>query len=723
MHLMTDCLATLGGRFNLILNPYDGCVYQNAYGDFRECPMDMTIGVKTPEGRLWSLPFSSRDQRFPFVEQFSTLTSIVYRGVHPSLGIELCAEFRAPFYPRNVGLCTAPFYYVDITVRSVRSFRWIKSDAPLVRGEIVFELQGDEIGFCRENAGFTYCFDSTTASRGRADSVTVPVNSWVESNDGDVLGSSGFRLGFDISDGGEARMNLLWSSWAEEPVLSVHEEKTPFKYTTLFKSREEMAAWAREERPRILKRCRYLDSLFQDWTLGVAATHLAALSLHSLLLNSWWTVRKDGSDWFSVWEGTCLYHSTIDVEYNNALLYLALWPELLEMLLDEWEYFERDGSESSGVERKGTGFLCHDMGEGCTAGQQAYPHSMEVEENANYLLLLSAWTSLTGNTKKAGTKLGLCRRLAEFIVQADTSGNGVPNLGVANTIDDASPAIQYGREQIYLALKSQAALWGLAELEQKVAPGDSEAERWRAFASKSIKTVEDKAWLGDHYAVTLDAKTDGLSDPWTGKELPAGELEGWDAYSIYTSNGLLYLFLGGGKMPRWKVHHLASDIENAARATMGCYGCRHSSGGDATIWFSQNMWRDFVGSYLGIDLLNNVERYWDYQVLTNDNWASSLYYDTTEGNNLSFYPRGATVFGMPMAAAGLRLNRVEGEVVIRPVRSTLRVPLLPLADWERMRVPWLKVYNREGVAVARVSDRDLLDDLFLTVVGAELDPD
>jgi hypothetical protein len=57
------------------------------------------------------------------------------------------------------------------------------------------------------------------------------------------------------------------------------------------------------------------------------------------------------------------------------------------------------------------------------------------------------------------------------------------------------------------------------------------------------------------------------------------------------------------------------------------------------------------------------------------------------------------------------------------VRTTLHVPLLPLADWDRMRVPWLKVYNREGVAAARISDRDLIEDLSVNIAGARLDPD
>lgn len=727
MHPMTDAAATLGSRFNLILDPHDNCVYQNAYGDFRERPLDLTVGVKTPEGEVWALPFTRQAKHFPFLEQFDTLTGIEYRAVHPGLWIELVMRIRMPFYPRNVGISTAPFYYVDVQVRNLRKFRWETCDSPLQGGELVFELRGDGVEFARSDKGFTYSFASTSPAPGPAGwdgpSISVNVQSWVESADADHFGSTGMRKAFDLAGGRTAGMGLIWSHWQAEPVLEVFEEKTPFKYLELFNSRDEMVAWAREERERIETRCDLLDRAVSDWSLGSGASNMAALSLHSFLVDTWWTTRKDGRDWFSVWEGSCFYHSTVDVEYNDALLYFALWPELLEMLLDEWADFEVDGAETLGPAGKGSSFLCHDMGSDYMVGRQVYPHHMEIEENTNYLLLLAAWTSFTGQSGKAAKKLPLGRRLAEFIVQADSTGNGVPDRGVSNTIDDASPAVQYGREQVYLAVKAQAALWALAELEQKCGAKDSQAERWRAFTSKSIKTIEEEAWLEDHYAVTLTRTTEGLTDPWTGEGLPPGELAGWDDYSLYTANGLLYLLLGGVKMPRWKMNRFAEDIESACRATMTPYGCRHSSTADRTVWFSQNMWRDCLAAYLGVDLLNNVERYWDYQVATGYNWRGSLYYDTTDWNNLNFYPRGTTVFGLPLSAAGLGLNRVDGELTLRPIRATLTVPLLPLADWEGMRIPVLTVRNREGVALARISERDLLKGLTVTVVGAELEPD
>jgi hypothetical protein len=336
--------------------------------------------------------------------------------------------------------------------------------------------------------------------------------------------------------------------------------------------------------------------------------------------------------------------------------------------------------------------------------------------------MLAARTYFTGDLDLARKLMPLCRRLAEFIIQCDTTGNGFPDRGTANTIDDGSPALQYGKQQTYLAVKAHAALWAMAEMEDLLSKGkESHAEHWKAFASKGTKTLNEKAWLKDHFAVTLTKTTKGITDPWTGKPLPEGELKGWNDFSLYTDNGLLYLFVANIKMPRWNHARFAQDTESAERATRTPYGCRHTGSGDAIIWFSQNLWRDYTAAYLGVDMLANIESYWDYQLMTGDNLDSSLYYDTTPQNNLNFYPRGATVFGAAFAAAGLRLNRIEKEVHLSPLRSTMRVPLLPLVDWKKMRAPWLVVRNRDGVAIGQITERDLLGDLSVRTMGMELE--
>jgi hypothetical protein len=720
---MTDAAATLGGRFTLVFHPCDRKVYHHAFGRFPGHPVELVLGVREPDGTLWRLPFCDTGSPFPFVEQSATLTTLGYRGVHPELGLEFSVTVRAPFYPRNLGISLSPLYYVDCTVRRLGEFRHVRPSALLQQGEILFGVGVGDAQVVGNGTGFRYEFPGDDADSGAAAGLAMTVPCWVESVDGAAARGPQICSPFDLQrDRGSAQMRLLWSSWVTEPVLEINGQPAAAKYLDVFETREEMLEWARTERTRIIARCDFLDRAVADSSLGVSASCLTAVAFHTFLANTWWARRQGQPDWFSVWEGTCAFHSTLDVEYNDALLYFALWPDLLEMLLDEWAAFENDGQETLGDAGAGTAFLCHDMGGGRAAGRMAYPHHMEVEENANYMLLLAAWAEFTGEAQQCREKLGLCRKLAEFIVRADTAGDGVPDVGVANTIDDAAPAAQFGRKQVYLAVKAQAALWALADLECRLDPRSSHAERWRAFASKSIKAIDERGWLVDHYAVVLDRDASGIRDPWSRELLPGGELAGWDGYSIYSANGMLYLFLAGIKCPRWKLNRFAEDVETAAAAAMRPYGCGHTDATGQAVWFSQNMWRDYVAAYLGVDMLANVERYWHYQVAQGASPSGSLYYDTTEENYLAFYPRGATVFGMPFAAAGLRLNRLDNQLALQPVRSTLRVPLLPLADWDEMRVPVLTVKSRQGVAVARISERDLLAGLGVSVTGAELEP-
>jgi hypothetical protein len=687
-------------------------------------------GLRFPDGETLALPFTDSPSHFPYVEHFSSLTQITYSGVDAERRVRFTLTVRAPFYPQNARLSTAPFYYVDLTVEPIENWRWTEADRPAHKAEIVFSLGGDDVEFGAAEDGFTYQFASTSElqegdpseEEPATDTRSFQVSSRILATSGVSFQPGALTKSVDLRSGEPATLSFLWSCWQNEPILEVHGNETPFKYHEFFDSEEKMLSWAQAQREPIEERCDFLDRLFEDWSLGRSTSGLSALAFHSLLANTWWTTRSDDSDWFSVWEGSCYFHSTIDVEYNDALVYFALWPGLLDLLLEEWPEFEVDATERYGEGAEGTAFLCHDMGAHHLVGRQIYPHQMEVEENADYLLMIAARTFFRGEPKLARKRIGLCRRLAEFIIHCDSDGNGFPDRATANTVDDASPALQYGKEQTYLAVKCQAALWALGELEDLLFDeDDSKAERWKAFASKGIKTLGEKAWLKDHYAVTLNRNTEGLVDPWTDEALPEGELEGWDDYSIYTCNGLLYLFLTNMKMPRWKTTRFARDIENAEMATRTPYGCRHTSSGEAAVWISQNLWRDYVAAYLGVDMLRNIEGYWDYQVLTGDNENPGLYYDTSPSNNLNFYPRGATVFGASMAAAGLRVNRVDGEIHLAPLGGTLNVPLLPLADWKNMQVPWLRVRSRDKVSVARITNQELLGKLSVHMTGTELE--
>jgi hypothetical protein len=315
----------------------------------------------------------------------------------------------------------------------------------------------------------------------------------------------------------------------------------------------------------------------------------------------------------------------------------------------------------------------------------------------------------TGKHELIERHSGLAKRLTAYFERSDTTGNGFPNLGTANTIDDASPAVQYSQEQTYLAVKTLCACHAAAQIADALGETDW-ANQCRKLVERIRKTLDEQAWLGDHYAVCLERSADGLVDAWTGKPL-SGELVGWDAYSIYTANGLLYLLLSGNE-PDLNYQRICTDIVNAYWQSLTEYGCTHTSADKSNVWVSQNLWRDFVAAYLGIQLPDNSPRYFALQAFMNTSGLTKGFIDTYLTNNLCFYPRGITSIGYLFALCGLQIDKVRNIVRLREKAPyPCRVPLLPLADWERGIVPAVVYRFVDGQMRAELEHPEVLGDL------------
>jgi hypothetical protein len=300
---------------------------------------------------------------------------------------------------------------------------------------------------------------------------------------------------------------------------------------------------------------------------------------------------------------------------------------------------------------------------------------------------------------------------------------------MANTIDDASPAVQYGKKQIYLGVKAAAACQvGVKMLE---AAEITNTGQYLDFAKKGYQTIELEGWLGDHYAVTLTRTKDGLFDPWSGKP-QTGELEGWDAYHIYTANGLALLDMVGCK-GGLNEQHLKTDLFQAVNPTLSEYGCRHSSythhktlndsdsskpddynpekmadGVEVVFtppsqvgWVSMNMLRDIAAGYRGLDLFSLADRYWNWQTTTNSQKLTQ-FFETFYGNNLHCYPRGVAVFGYLDSVTGFRYDAVDKIYSFSPIRTNLTIPLFLFADWKQGTAPTIKTFLKEGILEYRI---------------------
>ena len=538
--------------------------------------------------------------------------------------------------------------------------------------ELFFAFSGPDIVTSPEGSALRLQFRSRRLRQVDQDPADAPQD-WHTQVDhlvsprGSLTGNGFSRL---VTPGSGEALEVFWCAYPA-PLLEVRGERCPFACAESFADVQAVGAWALRQGNEIWNAARQLEERVAATTPSISRRRLLSYTLHSWLMNTWLVRRPDGRRWFSVWEGSCYFHSTLDVEFTQAPFYLAIWPELLGLQLDAWPEFMKKGSGVLGAQGNGTRFFSHDVGRYADANGPAYPHDMEVEEAANYVLLSFAYARHTRDWARVRQHGAALRDALLFLIACGHPRTGVPVKGVANTIDDASPAIQYGHEQVYLAVKTYAAFVAGREL---AAEGGfiSLRRQLRARAGRILRQLERKGWRGDHYAALL--RPDGeVKNPWTGRLETYAEIPGWDAPHIYTTNGLALLELldfPTGLNPRRVRKDLVTSTDRCLRE----YGCVHTDydgdqaeSGDAVLrglagssrhpgWISMNLLRDLVAERHGLDVRHLSERYWDWQVVTNTQ-EPKLFFETFNGNNLCFYPRGVVCWGWLLPTRSRRGQR------------------------------------------------------------------
>ena len=733
MQNMTWTIARLGSRFNLLFEPHKKRVMHSALGRFFDQPMDLAVGLIEPDGTERTLPLTADGTPLEAPEQFERFNSITFRGHCTRHRLRFELNIHSVFYPQDDRLCVLPAFYLEMRVSPTRMLRWVETDEePPKKVRLFIRINrpetevaasgrdGGRIDLSYTN-GLTPTLDHQHAARkaeqGLAD---VAVGERVQSlNAGcePMAGGNGLSLELPVTaEGSGVKWRLVWGAFVGEPVMrftrggELHDAR--LRYTRYWDSLEAVMSEAIERRDERLALSRRLEKLLEQAPLDPAQAHLLNQGFQAYLSNTWWCDAGEASDpleWFSVVEGSCFFHATLDVEFNIALFYLAMWPELLRVQFPQWAESGTAHEESGGC------YLAHDLGWGTTADRQAYPHPMPVEENANFLLLMQAYCHWCADKSVAREHVHTVADLARYLLWTDRDDSGMPSVGTANTIDDAGPAVQYSRKQTYLAVKRIAALRAACDLIRLARPDERDngesplrelAQRCESIAERDASLLESTAWLGDHYAVCVDRSAVGVIDPWTGEPLPYDELPGWDAYSIYTGSALLPAAMIN-QPPVLDPERLRLDVASAMREAVGRYGCGHSSGDTENVWVSQNLWRDHFAHYLGLQPLS-AQHYWDLQVMSNTGDESRGFIDTYVTNNLSFYPRGIAAVGWLLAGPRLIIDRLAGGGVllsVKPDRHTAqRWPLLPLADWQAGKVPVCVVHPDGEVRIEGETD-------------------
>jgi len=756
-------LGRLGSRVAINPRPQQGVWWQSPLGhaqyrtayfdpgtvDFKQQAARYVFGARVGDVAI-SMPFDDRLKHFSAIRQTETMTALSYECSSPELPVEVRFTWRAPFYPEDVRLSVAPYLTLEVAVigndpqpqtGQVLIGRSLPVGEPmqafstegimgLRRTPEVFEIETEERWVVDDASVFKF-YTSGLPLGDPPDTMVVPSQ---RDNDGRVVlplnwdqPYGGLTWDFTVAPGETKRCRIVYIGWVDEPVQTIAGVEHRFKYHEFFEGPEDLARYAFEQWDEVERRCEMFERTVNDATIAEALKQFLAFATHSYLVNTWWTTSPEGSDWFTVWEGCCQLQSTVDVEYNIAPFYFHLWPDLLRMELDEWVGHIQDS------------VLSHDMGVGLEVNGMEYWHPMEVEENTNFVLLLHAYWRHTADDLTVRRHYAAVRELLEWVTSADTDADGFPETGLYNTIDQGSPAIQYAPDQVYLAVRSLAAYTaGMQMAEFMGEPED--AAQWSARASLTARTLAEEGWLDDHYAVALnqyEQPQPAAAEPAGGGVMgpiggPADEgfppmddmgggdmgyqpiggtypvtrqpLSGWDSYSIYTTNGLVYPMRSGLSIDGLDLGRLRRDLRNASGETMDEFGSPHTNH-ESNMWVSQNIWRDIAAAYLGIDYTDNIERYWDLERYINTRKFGAftdVYVYGSDSTSLDYYPRGVAAYGLINALAGLQFDRVRGVISLAPLRTPLRLPLTMFADWQAGEVPWLVIEGDAGAPTVRV---------------------
>jgi len=733
MPVMSTILGRLGSRYSLTFDPHRRQVHYGVLGLHCQSPCGFVVALESDGAPVAALPFAPDLPSFDILEQEQSMTSLRFTGYSLALGVRASVRITAPFYPRNEAVSLVPAYVIDVMLESFDRVRWsgVHRNAPRA-GTLVIRLDapGAESAETSDAVRLTYtaALDSRFRSgEGGGDQTIGPWSRRVptEGRGEDRLlalspefrvTDGALKMTFDVRNGTATHARCALIGWLGEALFERFGQPMRLKYTSLWNGPDDVAGFVRRKADELVAAGDAFDRLFSESDMPLDAQRTLALAFQSWLACSMWCVPDETADlertpeqWFSVWEGSCWYNSTVDVTFNESAVYFSFWPELLELVFREWRdhavTWEQEEARVRGA-REQTGphgeagepfpgrILEHDMGAGWTANGQSYHHAMPVEENSDFLILLYAHARWWNRPHLFAEFAGVCRDLCDYLFWSDSDGTGFPDRGTANTIDDASPAMQYGRENVYLGVKRMAALHAAARIFEAV--GDSEyAERCRREVERAAARLE-AAWQGDHYPVCATPEAGGVCDAWSGEEISDGELPGWDAHHIYTTNGLAPLFFIDDLPPGVDRERLRCDLVHAERACRTPYGSSHSETDRERVWISMNMWRDAAAGYLGVDFRHLAERYWNLQLFANGPGAEKPngFCETTLANNLVLYPRGTAGFAWLFGWTGLVLDRAEGTVTLNPVCPG-RFPLLPLSDWERGETPFVVVEQDE----------------------------
>ena len=729
---MSWVLARLGSRYTLLFEPHLRRMRHSALGCFVDQPMDLAVGLVEPDGTTRVLPFTGEGEVFYNPEQFERLNSITYRGYSERYRLRFEFNVHSVFYPQAETLCTMPAFYMEMRLNPAPQVRCTRPVAPtpqfvrlvirIDRPDTCITASG-EGGAGRINLSYRVPLAPLTGDSTDEPRVEFNANDPVRSvevherivslNTGCDADQDGRGLSLELpvtEAASGVKWRLVWGAHCVEPVLDLDRcgEDPPARgrlhYVRRFPDLDAVMDEAIRHRDVHLAHSRRFETLVDQASLTTAQRHLINLGFQTYLSNTFWCdlePAEAGSEpsrkeWFSVWEGNRLNQSVIDIEYNATPLYLAIWPQLLELQLDQWTSFARAHEPSGGAT------LIRNAGQGFHVTFGTTVDGPAMETNADFLLMLQAYAHWNGDLTIARKYGDLITRLARYLTWTDIDDSGFP----ANDHDDSGRSPSFASKTITIAVKRVAGLHAAADLLRQIGRHDP-ARDIEQVVERNATQIESQAWLSDRYALCLDRSDRGVVDAWSDQRSTFENVFGWDAYSIYTANGLLLPAMLGQPL-LFDRDRLVKDHYNATRETRGRYGCGHNSLEPESIWVSQNIWRELIARYLGVCGPGMDQLYWEMQAMSNTYDRSLAFTDTYIDTSLTFTPRGVTSFGFLLSGPRLVIDRLAPggqRITVDPDHHyPQRWPLLPLADWKAVKVPVCVVQNDGTVFIEGEGD-------------------
>jgi hypothetical protein len=657
-------LARLGSRFALRFNPRSKYLFASPLGIGFDRPLRLEISALNNVARI-AWPFSP-GRSFDYVRTRVTLTSVQFTCGSLPLGIEFLITFIAPFYPRDEKISCAPLFYLDLSWRDIRQ-------TERANAEVKVALFGRETeSITREGGTVVLKGEYRLAHHGlREEEVSgrqIPGSIALAPLSGRMnLKETTFTIPCE-ADGNPARACFVLAAFCDEPALEVAGEPHHLHYLHDFTTLDSVIEFARAEEGEIKRKTARFDDIVTSSSLGRLEKDLLARSFQNFLSGTWWTGKEDETDWFGCWNEQAA-HNALDDEYRASLFYLNFWPELLEKQLArraEWVVHGLSASDDElELEEPNPAAASFEV-----ENEPVPAIKLQEAESAGHCRLPSSFGSfltLAPELAPRANESELCRYLLLLFSHWRWCSK-------FDLIEKHFPLIK--------ALASHLAAFHTTSAEVDGRPLEPELSFHLLCALNAAAVMADEA--GDEELASLLSNAERKIKI----SLDSGE------QAIRAAQSLLHQVMCD-RLPELSPSLLRRLFSSSTAP----------EGPDISSTSAEVLLHDVTAAYFGFNFLQG-QRY--CMACTQPEIRPAKYLSADSCN--------AEAWGIIQALLGMKFDRVEQTLFLSPLSVPIRLPLIPLADWEQEEVPRVEIWCEGNQVKTRLQVADHIRKEFEVVI-------